>query len=161
MYYNMVISIISFEQGQKETCLGFLKALSLDLRHPLNAYYTTLVDSKIPRSVWMSYVQGFQDWGAGEVVGGVYVEYDGLSGNQQPLVPMVDAFLGLDPYLSEVNRLRYIPLSQRKLSASLREHSFRHKAKWAGDVAIEGEMEKIVKQMRVGLNRPPSARHRC
>jgi len=99
----------------------------------------------------MPYVQGFQGWAAGEIIDGVYVEYDGLSGNQLPFFHIVDAFVGLDPYLSEENMLRYIPLSQRKLSISLRKHSFRHKAKLAGDIEIETEMEKIVKQLRVCL----------
>ena len=99
----------------------------------------------------MSYVQGFQGWAAGEIIDGAYVEYDGLSGNQLPFFHIIDAFLGLDPYLSEENMLRYIPLSQRKLSSSLRKHNFRHKAKLAGDVEIKSEMQEIVKQMRVCL----------
>lgn len=99
----------------------------------------------------MSYVQGFQAWGAGEIIDGVYVEFDAVSGNQLPFFHIVDAFLGLDPYLNEENRFRYIPLSQRELSASLRKHSFRDKAKLAGDFEIETEMEKILKQIRVFL----------
>jgi hypothetical protein len=104
----------------------------------------------------MAYVQGFQGWAAGELVDGVYVEYDGLSGNQLPFFHLVDAFVGLDPYLGEKTILRHIPESQRKLSASMRKHSFRHKAKLAGDVEIEAEMEKIVKQMRVCLLHCPA-----
>ncbi len=99
----------------------------------------------------MLYVQGFQGWAAGEIIDGVYVEYDGLSGNQLPFFQIVDAFVGLDPYLSEESMLRYIPFSQRKLIISLRKHSFRHKARMAGDVEIETEMQNIVKQMRVCL----------
>jgi len=99
----------------------------------------------------MSYVQGFQAWGAGEIIDGVYVEYDAVSGNQLPFFHMVDAFLGLDPYLNEENMFRYIPLSQRELSAALRKHSFREKAKLAGDFEIETEMGKILKQIRVYL----------
>lgn len=51
--------------------------------------------------------------------------------------------------LNEESMFRCIPLSQRELSASLRNHSFRDKAKLAGDFEIETEMEKILKQIRV------------
>jgi len=151
IYYNMVKSIICFERGQRDACIDFLKTISSQVRYALKVYYDTLVESKISRSVWMPYVQGFHGWAAGEVIDGVYVRYDGPSGNQLLFFQIVDAFLGLDPYLSEENMLRYIPLSQRKLNASIRKHSFRHKAKLGGDVEIETEMEKIVKQMRVCL----------
>jgi hypothetical protein len=99
----------------------------------------------------MSYVQGFHGWSAGEIKDGVYVEYDGLSGNQLPFFHIVDAFLGLDQYLKEEDMQRYIPKAQRKLSICIKEHSFRHKSKLAGDVEMETEMENIVKQMRVCL----------
>lgn len=147
----MIQSIICFRRGQRDACLNLLKNISAHLRYPLKVYYDGLVESKISRSVWMSYVQGFQAWGAGEIIDGVYVEYDGLSGNQLPFFHIVDAFLGLDPYLNEESMFRYIPLSQRELSASLRKHSFRDKAKLAGDFEMEMEMEKILKQIRVCL----------
>ena len=131
--------------------MHFLKSINTQLRLPFKVYYDTLVDSKIPRSLWLSYVQGFQGWAAGEIIDGKYVEYDGLSGNQLLLFQVVDAFIGLDRYLNEENMHRYIPLSQRKLTISLRQHSFRHKAKEEGDSEIEAEMLKIVKQLRVCL----------
>ncbi|OXV07235.1 hypothetical protein Egran_05001 [Elaphomyces granulatus] len=149
IYHDIVKSIISFEQGQRDKCLHFLKSINTQLRLPLKVFYDTLVDSKIPRSVWLSYVQGFQGWAAGEIIDGKYVEYDGLSGNQLPLFQVVDAFIGLDRYLNEENVHRYMPLSQRKLTTSLRQHSFRRKAKEDGDSEIEAEMLKIVKQLRV------------
>jgi hypothetical protein len=147
----MVKSIISFEHGQRDKCLHFLKSINTQLRLPLKVYYDTLVESKISRSVWLSYVQGFQGWAAGEMIDGNYVEYDGLSGNQLPLFQIVDAFVGLNRYLDEENMLRYIPLSQRKLTMSLRQNCFRHKAKQDGDSEIEAEMLKIIKQLRVCL----------
>ncbi|KAF2098094.1 hypothetical protein NA57DRAFT_66542 [Rhizodiscina lignyota] len=149
IYHEMVKSMIAFDRGQREQCLESLKEISTSLRLPLKAFYDTLVNSKIDRSVWLSYCQGFQGWAAGEMKDGVYVEYDGLSGNQLPFFHFVDAFIGMPPYLSEENMQRYIPAAQRHFTASLREHSFRTKAKEMGDVEIEAEMEKIVKQMRV------------
>ena len=131
--------------------MHFLKSINTQLRLPLKVYYDTLVDSKISRSVWLHYVQGFQGWAAGEIIDGKYVEYDGLSGNQLPLFQVVDAFIGLDRFLNEEEMHSYMPLSQRKLTTSLRQHSFRHKAKEDGDSEIEAEMLKIVKQLRVCL----------
>jgi len=63
----------------------------------------------------------------------------------------VDAFIGLDRFLNEEEMHGYMPLSQRKLTTSLRQHSFRRKAKEDGDSEIEAEMLKIVKQLRVCL----------
>ncbi|OXV07234.1 hypothetical protein Egran_05000 [Elaphomyces granulatus] len=148
IYHDIVKSIISFEQGQRDKCLHFLKLINTQLRLPLKVYYDTLVDSKISRSVWLHYVQGFQGWAAGEIIDGKYVEYDGLSGNQLPLFQVVDAFIGLDRFLNEEEMHGYMPLSQRKLTTSLRQHSFRRKAKEDGDSEIEAEMLKIVKQLR-------------
>lgn len=121
------------------------------LPHVLDTYRSTLVDSKIPQSLWLPYVQGFQAWGAGKIIDGTYVEYDGLSGNQQPLFHFIDAFLGIDPYLTEESLERYIHASQRKLSMALRKHSFRQRAILAGHSEIEAEMEKIKNHIRVSF----------
>ena len=152
----MIQSIIYFRRGQRDACLVLLKNISAHLRYPLKVFYDGLVESKVPRSVWLSYVQGFQAWGAGEIIDGVYVEYNAVSANQVLFFRIVDAFLGLDQYLDEESMFRYIPLSQRELSASLRKHSFRDKAKLAGDFEIETEMEKILKQIRVCLLHCPT-----
>lgn len=145
----MVASITQYEKGQRDACLETLRKIVEQLRIPLRLYHETLSEDKIARSVWMPYVQGFQGWAAGEIEDGVYVEYDGLSGNQLPMSFFVDAFLGLSQYLPQENMLRYVPISQRRLRDSLSAHNFREKAKLNGDVAIEAEMHKIVKQMRV------------
>jgi hypothetical protein len=119
------------------------------IRKPIKIYYDTLVESKVSRSIWMAYCQGFQGWAAGELINGVYVEYDGLSGNQLPFCHIIDAFLGLQPYLTEQNRQRYIPVRQREFSDSVRKHSFREHARCSGEREIKAEMEKIVQRMRV------------
>ena len=92
----------------------------------------------------MPYVQGCMGWACGKIENNVYVEYDGLSGNQQPFFFMVDAFLGYDQYLSEEHMVRYIPISQRRLRQSFFNHSFRDKARLNGEIEIEREMMKIV-----------------
>lgn len=151
MYYSMVASIVQYENGQKEACLDALRKVSELLRVALKVYYETLVEGKISRTVWMPYVQGFQGWAAGEIENGTYVEYDGLSGNQLPMPFFMDAFLGLSQYLPDESMLRYIPISQRRLRDSLSRHNFREKAKLEGEAEIEEEMQRIVKQMRVGF----------
>lgn len=151
IYHNLIKSIIFYERGQKEACLGCLKFIRTHLPHALDTYRSVLVDSKIPRSLWLPYVQGFQAWGAGEIIDGTYIEYDGLSGNQQPLFHFIDAFLGINPYLTEESLERYIHFSQRYLSLALRKHSFRQRAILAGHSEIEAEMVKIRNHIRVSL----------
>lgn len=152
MYYQIVNSISQYQARDREACLTSLQAIVKLIRHPIKIYYDTLVDSKISRSVWMAYCQGFQGWAAGELINGVYVEYDGLSGNQLLFCQVIDAFLSLEPYLTEQNRHRYIPVRQRQFSDSVSKHSFRRTAIKAEDEEIEAEMRKIVKQMRVGVS---------
>jgi len=129
--------------------LSSLRAINAGIRHPLKIYYDTMVDAKISRTIWMGYVQGFQGWAAGEMVDDVYVQYDGLSGNQLLFCILVDGFLGADSYLTEEQRQRSIPDTQRMLSASMRRHSFRERARAAGDEDIEAQMREITRHMKV------------
>ncbi|KAM3064609.1 hypothetical protein ACMFMF_011903, partial [Clarireedia jacksonii] len=125
--------------------------MAVEIRIPLRNYYENMVETKISRRVWMQYAQGFQGWAAGttDPVTGEYTEYDGLSGNQLLFPQVIDAFLGLEKYLSDVNTIRYIPKSQQRFREVIEEHNFRQKAKDAGDLEVEEEMNNIVKQMRV------------
>jgi hypothetical protein len=149
IYTCVVSSIAHYEQGERDACLSDLQHLVENLRVPMKMYYDTMVNSKIDRRIWLSHVQGFQGWAAGEVVNGEYIEYDGLSGNQLLLYHVVDAFLGLDNYLPAESRLRYIPASQRAFVDSVRAHSFRSKAQSLADGEIEALMREIVRQMLV------------
>ena len=106
-------------------------------------------ESIIPRSVWMSYVQGYQGWAAGEMIDGKYVEYDGLSGNQSLFFRAIDAFLGMESYLTDENVRRYLSSAQRDLCLSYKAHNFRQKSKDEGLLEIEHEMQKLVKQFKV------------
>lgn len=106
-------------------------------------------DSIVSRSDWMSYIQGFHAWGAGEIIDGKYVEYDGLSGNQLMIFGAVDAYLGLESYLTTENLRRYLSSAQRELLLSYKTHSFREKAKVAEFLEIENEMQDLVKLFKV------------
>lgn len=108
-----------------------------------------LTELRISHSVWLSYVQAFQGWGVGRMVNGEFVKYDGLSGNHVLFFQALDAFLGMDRYLTDENMIRYIPVNQSNLCVALKKHSIRNKLKEHGDVRIEEEFKKIVNHMKV------------
>ncbi|PKX90051.1 uncharacterized protein P174DRAFT_445075 [Aspergillus novofumigatus IBT 16806] len=150
IYEHIVAATIAFTSSNIPTTLNHLRAINVHLRFPLKIYYDTLTDAKISRSVWMTYVQGFQGWGTGHhTANGEYIEYDGLSGNQLLLPMIIDAFTGIPLYLTKENMERYIPVQQREFVDSVRKHSFREVARERGLMDVEGEMLRIVKQMRV------------
>jgi hypothetical protein len=151
VYYHMVMAIIAFERGQKKETAKHLQLIFVHLQKVLKVFFETLVDSKVSRKYWMRYVQGIQGWASGRIVDGKFIQYDGLSGNQLLLLHCVDAFVGLEPYLSIENTSRYIPRLQRELVATIYEHGFRQKAE--KDNVITSEMAMITKQIRVSYIR--------
>ena len=128
-----------------------LENVTFRLRHLLRVFYDNLVESRISHSVWLSYVQGFQGWGIGRMVDGEFIKYDGLSGNHVLFFQALDAFLGMDPYLTNENMIRYIPLNQRRLCIVLKEHSFRNKLTEKSDLKIENEVKNIVNLLKVRI----------
>lgn len=149
IYYEMVCAVICFEENDKESCLNHLKNVTSRLRHLLLVFYENLNESRVSHSVWLSYVQGFQGWGVGKMVDGEFIKYDGLSGNHVLFFQALDAFLGMDRYLTDENMIRYIPVNQRALCNALKRHSFRNKLKEPSDTKIEEEVRKIVNQLKV------------
>ncbi|CAG8977803.1 hypothetical protein HYALB_00010888 [Hymenoscyphus albidus] len=151
IYHVITESIQQHTIGDRKAPLQTLRQIKLALRRLLKLYYETMLESKISRKVWMRYVQGFQGWAAGTIdpIIGEYTEYDELSGNQLLLPQVIDAFLGLDGYLTTENTVRFIPKRQREFRDLIREHSFRQVAKDAGDFEVEEEMCNVVKQTRV------------
>ena len=145
----MILSIVSFEMGNKELCVKHLKNITSRLRNLLLVFYENLHNGRVSRSVWLSYVQGFQGWGVGKMVDGEFIKYDGLSGNHVLFFQALDAFLGLDRYLTDENMTRYIPVKQRELCLALRKHSLRSKLKEDSDTTIHDEMNKIVNRLKV------------
>lgn len=114
-------------------------------------YYDCIVESRVPRNVFVPYLQGFHGWAAGERVDGKYTEYDGVSGAQVVLFNLLDIFLGLGTFLDEQSFVKYCPVSQRRFMASVKKHAFRHKAKHNGDAELEKEFKGIARQIRVCL----------
>jgi len=140
---------MAFEARNIASCVDHLQAINKKMGKLLSSFLNTLVESKIPKRVWMSYVQGFQGWAAGEVVDGEYIEYDGLSGNQSMFFQVTDSFLGIELYLKEKDRQRYIPMSQRMVVDSFLKYSFRKEAERKGITEVEQQMLNICKQLKV------------
>lgn len=149
IYYEMVCAVICFEEKDRESCLNHLKNVTSRLRHLLLVFYENLKESRVSHSVWLSYVQGFQGWGVGKMIDGEFIKYDGLSGNHVLFFQALDAFLGMDRYLTDENMIRYIPVNQRELCNALKRHSFRNKLKEPSDTKIGEEVRKIVNQLKV------------
>lgn len=124
MYSSMSQAVFHWKVGDLASCLGDVACANEALSRILHCYHTTMNDSKIPRAYWMRYAQGFQAWGCEHIVNGVPVVYEGLSGNQLLAFQAVDAFLGMEPYLSLQDLQRYIPRDQRRFIESLQANSF-------------------------------------
>ena len=152
----MVGAVICFEKNDKVSCENHMKNIAFRLRHLLKVFYENLIEARVSHSVWLSYIQGFQGWGVGRIVDGKFIKYDGLSGNHVLFFQALDAFLGMDPYLTEENLIRYIPINQRKLCAAFRKHSFRNKLDDHTGSKIEGEIKHIVQHLKVHFAFPPT-----
>lgn len=150
IYIAMVQAIIDFQRGDKQSCLENVRRVAFHQRNLMMTFYENLHDSKVARKIWLSYIQSFQGWGAGRTINGKFVKYDGLSGNHVLVFQAIDAFLGLERYLTDENMDRYIPVNQRNLCLSLKKHCIRAKLdEGAEDRAIADEISKIVNHMRV------------
>ena len=85
------------------------------------------------------------------MINGEYVKYDGLSGNHVLFFQALDAFLGMERYLTEENMEKYIPLRQRELCGVLKRSSFVKRVKEKEERNIEREFAKMVNQLKVHL----------
>ena len=151
IYHEMICAIMAFEEKDQSLCAQHLDNINQRLRRLLLVFFDGLTDSRVSRSVWLSYIQGFQGWGVGRMVDGEFIKYDGLSGNHVLFFQALDAFLGMERYLTDENMNRYIPVNQRNLCLSLKKHSFRLRVKNEGNSYLEEKVGSIVKQLKVRL----------
>lgn len=81
------------------------------------------------------------------------IRFDGLSGNQVLLFQALDAFLGLEEYLTQEMLEQTVPSRQRDFCDVLRKYSFRHMLKEAdndeGMAKIAEEFNQILQRLRV------------
>jgi hypothetical protein len=116
-----------------------------------------LHDTIVARSVWLSRIQGFYAWGIGHYDEGTqdWDKFDGLSGNQVLLFHALDAFLGIEQYLSPRDQERNVPKRQREFCHALRRHSFRailiETPHDADVVEILRNFDEILKRLRVSV----------
>lgn len=156
IYHDIVFAIISFARNDKASCARHMAGISTRLRPIFNAYYGRTHNNVIPLSVWLSHVQGFFAWGAGrrDARSGEWDKFDGLSGNQVLIFQVLDAFLGIDQYLSPRDMERNVPLRQRVFCKAVEKHSFRGKItspKDEDEARILREFDEIIKRLRVSL----------
>lgn len=160
VYHAVVSAVLAHARGDMVGCLVQARRVAAQLRPLLSSYYDRVHDAKIARSAWLSHVQGFYAWGLGLEEGGgeerqggkEVVKFDGLSGNQVLLFQVLDAFLGIEPYLSEENLNRNVPEKQRVFCRAVERHSFRSRLGMDGvEGQIRGELGEIVKRLRVSV----------
>ncbi|RYP70478.1 hypothetical protein DL771_005415 [Monosporascus sp. 5C6A] len=164
IYHDMILAIINFAPENKPACAESMGCITAQLRPLLSSCYDNMHDGRIAQSVWLSRVQGFYAWGAGfyDDTSKEWVKYDGLSGNQVMLFQALDAFLGIEPYLSSRDQERNVPAQQRALCRVFEKYSFRNKLsgtpKEAAEAQIAKEFREIVKRLRVNISkRTPDA----
>ncbi|KAL8929483.1 MAG: hypothetical protein Q9208_001152 [Pyrenodesmia sp. 3 TL-2023] len=153
MFYDLEIlivrAIVRFNENDEASTLHHLEAITFRLRHLLRVFYENLTESRVAHSVWLSYVQGFQGWGVGKFVNGQFIKWDGLSGNHVLFFQALDAFLGMERYLTDENMDRYIPVRQRELCLAMKKYSFRDQLEGPENARIAEEIKEIVNHMKV------------
>ncbi|KAL4956385.1 hypothetical protein BDW69DRAFT_203246 [Aspergillus filifer] len=145
IYTEITLAITHYTNGNKPACLFSLNRITSLLPDLLKIFYKTLTENIISPKVWMHYVQGPTGWGAGEIINGEYVEYDGLSGSHIPFFRVVDAFLGIVAYFDAQKEGVYIPRNQRVFCDRVRQGNFRRVAEERGDMEIVHVLEGIVR----------------
>lgn len=83
------------------------------------------------------------------MVNSEFIKYNRLSGNHVLFFQALDAFLGIDRYLTDENIIRYIPINQRELYITLNKYSFCNKLKEYSDIKIEDKVRKIINHLKV------------
>ena len=158
IYHAVVSSLLAFARRDLHTTLLHTRRVTAYLRPLLSSFYDRAHDASIAHDAWLSHVQGFYAWGAGEEHGGGVQEeegamFDGLSGSQVLLFQVLDGFLGFDPYLSEESRRRSVPKRQRMFCDAVARHAFRGQL---GEGGVEGrlraELGEVVKRLRVTIS---------
>lgn len=157
IYLDMVQAIIAFARDDRTACARHVTGILAKLRPVLGSYFDNMHDQVIARSVWLSHIQGFQAWGIGHYDPNTaeWERFDGLSGNQVLLFQALDAFMGIEQYLSSRDQERNVPRRQRDFCHALRKHSFRAKLEaLRGDQCVDGmcrDLDGVIVKLRVSM----------
>ncbi|KAI1132502.1 hypothetical protein F5Y10DRAFT_231277 [Nemania abortiva] len=147
IFYEIVLANISFRKGRSDSCLESLRKIDVILSESLSLFHAQMREAQISRKCWLSYVQGFHGWGVGRQINGNFVRFNGVSGNHILLFQVLDAFLGMERYLSDEDMVLYIPLHQRLLCETVKKHSIRQQLGHT-NTGITDEFEKLAKKLR-------------
>jgi hypothetical protein len=149
VYRDLVDCVCDFERGDRVRVLQQLVSIKEGVRTVAKVFLDNMTPEKINKHMWARYVQALHSYGTGIDRDGSYVEYDGVSGNQLPFFYLVDAFLGVEPFLSEKEMKLGMTKTQRALGAEITKRSFRRKLSLPDDQEIEAHLADIAKQLRV------------
>ncbi|KAI0435413.1 hypothetical protein F5Y09DRAFT_349615 [Xylaria sp. FL1042] len=105
-----------------------LRKIDIILSRALNLFHVQMREAHISRRYWL-------------------IRFNGVSGNQIVLIQVPDAFLDIEPYLSDEDMTLYIPLQQRLFSQTGRKQSIRQQL-GSADAEIAEEFENIAKKLR-------------
>ncbi|KAM7187730.1 hypothetical protein V8F20_010867 [Naviculisporaceae sp. PSN 640] len=150
IYKEIIQTIIAFDRSDKPSVLRHVENINVRFRDALRVFYDNMHDSRLPRSIWMSHVQGFQAWGLERADGhtGETIEDDGLSGSHILLFQALDSFLGIERYLSDDDWVKFVPARQRKFCETIRKYSPRGRLS-SGHAMIEEGFSKIAERFRI------------
>ncbi|KAI1128158.1 hypothetical protein F5Y10DRAFT_277653 [Nemania abortiva] len=146
--YDLVVAITSFKDANRQSCLGALQTINLNLRGLFTLFHRRMTEKNISRTVWLNFVQGFHAWSAGRMVNGEFIQFDGVSGNQILVFQALDALLGMETYHSSDALKRHMSATQRGFCEAVRYHSFRSELKGTEDQAMIAEFEALVTQLK-------------
>lgn len=130
-------------------CENHLENISVLLRKISAIFHSGLTEQKISKSKWMRFTQGFHGWGLEKVVDNRAVVHNGVSGSHVLVFHVIDAFLGLEPYLPNDEMELYVPLQQRQFSTAVRHSCFRHEVSEDRHPSLYARMQQLAQQMRV------------
>ena len=152
IYRDMVHAIVDFSRGDTAACAKHVANITSQLRLVTGSYMNNMHEKVISQSIWLSKIQGFYGWGIGhfDADENEWEKYDGLSGNQVLLFQALDAFLGIDQYLSPRDQERNVPRRQREVCHALRKHSFRG---LLGDLEYDDNVAEILRNIEAILKR--------
>ncbi|KAI1179286.1 hypothetical protein F4777DRAFT_586257 [Nemania sp. FL0916] len=148
IFYDIVIAIASFKEGNNRACVESLQSVSAGLRQVIVLFNQKMREENVSKKVWLNYVQSLHAWGAGKMVDGEFTTFDGVSGNQILVFQALDALLGMDTYHPNKDIKRYIPARQRGFCRSIKDHTMRSSLKGSEDPAVKAEIDNLVTQMK-------------
>lgn len=125
-----------------------MRKIDVALSRAFNLFHAQMKESHISRNFWLSYGQGLHGWGIGRHIDNNFIRFNGVSGNHILLFQVLDAFLGMERYLSDEDMKLYIPMHQRLLCQKVKEHSIRRQLRDT-DIGITKEFDNIAKKLKV------------